>query len=215
MEQQCLVNYLYKHEIRDMEWYYNPPAEYLGEDYRGILIVGARPAIPRNQTKDLNELLRKRILDFLASPTTENGRAMNCVVGKMIPNFMMTKTGVFQYREWGIEDGDLVKIAFLNLYKCRVREGTERDVVSHPFRLAPCVERYFSRQIEILKPKLLIFIWDFLWEGLGKLKDFGVDCITGIEPIIECGPRSDDPLEFQKTRNKEIKKRVLEIIGAV
>jgi len=184
-----------------------------GTPPRGIVIVGARPAIPRNQTKSFNEALRDRIRNFLDNPTAENGHAMNSKVGEMIPIFMMTKTGVFRYREWGIENEDLPKTSFLNLYKCRVREGNETDVITVPFRLAPCVQRYFCLQIDILKPKLIIFIWDFLWEGLKDLSSFGINIAKGIESIIECGPRSSDPPEVQELKNEKIRRRVREILN--
>jgi hypothetical protein len=212
IDKKCSENYLSKHEIKDMEWYYNPPAEYLGHDYKGIVIVGARPAIPRNQTISFNKSLRERILCFLENPSMENGYAMSKVVGEMIPTFMMTKTGVFRYRDWGIGDEHLPKIAFVNLYKCRVREGNEMDVISFPFRLAPCVRDYFCRQVDILKPKLIIFIWDFLWEGLVNLSSFGIDIAKSIESIFECGPRYNDPHEIQEAKNERIRRRVRKII---
>lgn len=207
-ESLCLENLTSKVTVGDQEgWYYNPPSEYIGERYAGIVVVAAKPAMPVNP--GLNPELRKKILAFLSSPTLEQGREMNRIVGGFINKFLFVRAGEADYLACGIED--FSRIAFMNIYKCRVREGGMEEITP-PWILEPCVRGYLDRQMALLRPALIIYQWPFVYEALVRLKELDSIYDPGYGADVLVGPDNDDPESVRSDIYMKIREKIRSIL---
>jgi hypothetical protein len=191
-----------KDPVGDKEWYYNPPAEYLGSRYKRVVIMGGNPGMPANV--EWNQKGREAVVNYLKSPTPVNAQNVNDTIKGFIPNFGVVKRGNLAYERWGLEMEDF---AYINAFKCRTIDNA--NTFRHPDVLSVCLNEYMIPQMKLLKPKLVIYLWKGHYDAIKKM---GLNPGFGGESCYRSGKRDQSAAE-REAGHRSIRNAVRRVIG--
>lgn len=170
LDRECGEKCSYKMAVGVHEGcYHSPTSEYLGSEYSGIVVVGGNPAQPTDPSRDANVF--RNIQSFLSDPGIETGRVMNRATEAFIPIYNVVRSKKFNYAAWGLP---LKKLAYVNAYKCRTRGNYNAFAKKNLLKV--CLERHLQKQMDLLRPRLIVYLWKGLFDAVVAL---GVDPAFG------------------------------------
>jgi serine/threonine protein kinase len=141
--------------------HYNPPPEYLGEEYSGIVVAAFRPGTIRGGKDKQNRAVLEKTEIYKRSKAFDDALEMNRATGNF-SKWWEGKDDIFYLRGMNL---DARQVAIVNLFKCRTPNWYPRS----PEILSWCMANYFCLQMRLLRPNLIIYAFPFLEEIGDKL----------------------------------------------
>jgi uracil-DNA glycosylase len=137
-----------------------PQPGYIGANYPNtrVLLVGQNPkADPTSRLAAEDRHYTAALRALRDEPTAERYAALAKVLAEFIPRWPV-HGGYFPLDEC---DLDLDDIAYCNVVRCRTMD----DRIPGVQIFSACVREHFSRWLDYLSPKVVVFIGKRAWEG--------------------------------------------------
>jgi hypothetical protein len=135
-------------------------------DRKRVLLVGQNPAITKSeQALHADMPYTKALRTLRENPTGEALESLLTVARDFMPTWRMTQD-YFPLKECGLS---LDELAYVNLVRCRtgrLDKNTNRLGDARPNRKLTqnCVAEHFSKWVELLAPRVIVFLGKFAWD---------------------------------------------------
>jgi hypothetical protein len=134
-----------------------PSPDFVGRRYRGLVIVGGNPGNSYNASTSQSDQVADQLMDRVRM----HGRQEDAEkVLEFYPSWMLSWKQIVNASHREILRFDIEEVAYLNLVKCKTLVGssnTLRLVGTEVFER--CADTYALRQLEILRPRFLVGLW--------------------------------------------------------
>lgn len=129
-----------------------PQPGFIGTNYaaRRIMLVGQNPGESRERLKDRDEPYMEALRQLGQTPSPETLNHFQDVVRAYAEHWPITRAH-FPLQQCGLSLDD---IAYCNVVRCR----TTRDAAPGPRLVGACVSTHFEQWLDLLKPRLVVFI---------------------------------------------------------
>jgi len=137
----------------------NPPQPgYIGESYRNtrLLLIGQNPGTRKAARADEDIRYSAALIAIRNKPELREYEDLNKILANFISRWPV-QNNYFPLKECKLK---LSNIAFFNLVRCR----TDNDCSPSSQMVRNCRKNHFENWIELLRPKVVIFIGKWAWE---------------------------------------------------
>lgn len=151
-----------------------PSPDFVGKNYRGLLIIGANPGIANNQSHNANDKIMFSLQENLANNDTD---AYNDLISHL-PQSMIHWKQIVSSKHKNYLGFDVDEIAYIDLVKCATKSigNSQSDVIANFRKIANgldipslCWNLHTKEIINFLKPTHIIFLWKPIEKNLRKL----------------------------------------------
>lgn len=146
-----------------------PHPGYIGPRYNesGVLLVGRNPAMPDDRLAEAEHQYTAALHALRDAPTQRYHKLIDFLLNDFIPR---TRT----YRHFPLEEIclSLQDIAFCNIVRCRTNNNPPNESLTER-----CVNKHFVRWLDLLEPRVVVFIGKWALDHGKKLVDSkGIPC---------------------------------------
>jgi len=146
-----------------------PQPGFVGRNYKGLVFLGGNPSAGgKDSHKEQAANLYRRINKLSKSKEREDFDDVMNYLSIIMPSwYVLDRSLSDSFSSLGT---NLKDIAYINIFKCPTQKnGSNYSVHASPAKLRVCFDKHTRPQLEILKPKTIIFLWKPIFKSISTL----------------------------------------------
>ena len=142
-----------------------PQPGYIGKNYaeHRVLLVGQNPSVSTGTRVASDRVYTAALRELAQNPTAGKYQALSTIMNGFVPTWPV-HGNYFPLAECGLT---LQDIAYFNAVRCRTIENTPPS----PRQAQKCVGTYFRRWVDLLEPRVVVFIGKWAHEQCRSITD--------------------------------------------